>query len=58
MQRTSTPLFDEVIQIATPDCIRKRDMTLVRKLKNLQDYTERIEKLLDDAMSTLEDATK
>ena len=58
MQHTSTPLFDEVIQIATPDCVKRRDMTLIRKLKNLQTYTERIEKLLDDAMSTLEDATK
>ena len=58
MQRTSTPLFDEVIQIATPDCVKRRDMTLIRKLKSLQTYTERIEKLLDDAMSTLEDATK
>ena len=58
MPHTSTPLFDEVIQLATPDCVRRRDMTLVRKLKNLQEYTERIEKLLDDAMSTLEDATK
>ena len=58
MQHTITPLFDEVIQIATPDCVKRRDMTLIRKLKNLQTYTERIEKLLDDAMSTLEDATK
>ena len=58
MQHTCTPLFDEVIQIATPDCVKRRDMTLIRKLKNLQTYTERIEKLLDDAMSTLEDATK
>ena len=44
--------------MATPDCVKRRDMTLIRKLKNLQTYTERIEKLLDDAMSTLEDATK
>jgi len=44
--------------MATPDCVKRRDMTLIRKLKNLQEYTERIEKLLDDAMSTLEDATK
>jgi len=58
MQHTSTPLFDEVIQMATPDCIRNRDMTLVRKLKNLQEYTEHIEKLLDEAVSTLQDATK
>jgi hypothetical protein len=33
-------------------------MTLVRKLKNLQEYTEHIEKLLDEAMYTLQDATK
>jgi len=58
MQHTSTPLFDEVILMATPDCIRNRDMTLVRKLKNLQEYTEHIEKLLDEAMYTLQDATK
>jgi len=58
MQHTSTPLFHEVIQMATPDCVKRRDMTLIRKLKSLQTYTERIEKLLDDAMSTLEDATK
>jgi hypothetical protein len=58
MQHTSTPLFDEVIQLATPDCVRRRDMTLVRKLKDLQEYTERIEQLLDDAKSIIEDAAK
>ncbi|MGB1944876.1 MAG: hypothetical protein ACPHM0_04235 [Flavobacteriales bacterium] len=58
MQHTSTPLFQEVIQLATPDCVRRRDMTLVRKLKDLQEYTERIEQLLDDAKSIIEDAAK
>lgn len=58
MQHTSTPLFHEVIQLATPDCVRRRDMTLVRKLKVLQEYTERIEQLLDDAKSIIEDAAK
>jgi len=58
MQHTSTPLFEEVIQLATPDCVRRRDMTLVRKLKDLQEYTERIEQLLDDAKSIIEDAAK
>ena len=58
MEHTSTPLFQEVIQLATPDCVRRRDMTLVRKLKDLQEYTERIEKILDDAMSVIEDAAK
>jgi hypothetical protein len=58
MQHTSTPLFHEVIQLATPDCVRRRDMTLVRKLKDLQEYTERIEQLLDDAKSIIEDAAK
>jgi hypothetical protein len=33
-------------------------MTLVRKLKDLQEYTERIEQLLDDAKSIIEDAAK
>jgi len=58
MQHTSTPLFHEVIQLATPDCVRRRDMTLVRKLKDLQEYTERIEKILNDAMSVIEDAAQ
>jgi hypothetical protein len=58
MQHTSTPLFQEVIQLATPDCVRRRDMTLVRKLKDLQEYTERIEKILNDAMSVIEDAAQ
>ena len=55
MQYTSTQLFDEVIQLATPQCVTNRDMTLVRKLKNLQNYTQRIEQLLDDAKSILEE---
>jgi hypothetical protein len=33
-------------------------MTLVRKLKDLQEYTERIEQLLYDAKSIIEDAAK
>lgn len=55
MQHTSTPLFEEVIQLATPDCVRRRDMTLVRKLKDLQNYTERLEKIADDAVSILKE---
>ena len=38
-----TQLFDEVIQMATPYCIKDRDMTLVRKLKALQDLIEKTE---------------
>lgn len=40
---THTQLFDEVIQMATPYCIKDRDMTLVRKLKALQHKTQRVE---------------
>lgn len=40
---TINSLFDEVIQMATPYCIKDRDMTLVRKLKALQSRTERVE---------------
>ena len=58
MEHTVSPLFDEVIQLATPDCINRRDMTLVRKLKNLQEYTVRIEKILEDAKSIIEDHAK
>lgn len=58
MENTVSPLFDEVIQLATPDCINRRDMTLVRKLKNLQEYTVRIEKILEDAKSIIEDRAK
>jgi hypothetical protein len=49
MRHTSTPLFDEVIQMATPHCINGRDMTLVRKLKTLQEYTEKLEQLIDQS---------
>ena len=49
MKHTCTPLFDEVIQMATPHCINGRDMTLVRKLKNLQEYTEKLEQLIDQS---------
>jgi hypothetical protein len=58
MQHTSTPLFNEVIQMATPSCIERRDMTLVRKLKNLQEYTEKLESLLQEAHSVIKEATK
>lgn len=40
---TINSLFDEVIQMATPYCIKDRDMTLVRKLKNLQDLIDKTE---------------
>lgn len=53
MPSEMSPLFDEVIQLATPDCIKRRDMTLVRKLKELQNYTQRLERIADDAMNVL-----
>ena len=40
---THTQLFDEVIQMATPYCIKERDMTLVRKLKALQTLIDKTE---------------
>ncbi len=55
MEYTTTQLFDEVIQLATPDCVKRRDMSLVRKLKDLQNYTQRLEKIADDAMDILKD---
>jgi len=55
MEYTCTQLFDEVIQLATPDCIKRRDMSLVRKLKDLQNYTQRLEKIAEDALHTLKD---
>lgn len=55
MEHTSSPLFDEVIQLATPDCVKRRDMTLVRKLKELQNYTQRLERIADDAMDLLKE---
>ena len=55
MEYTATQLFDEVIQLATPDCVKRRDMSLVRKLKDLQNYTQRLEKIAEDALDTLKD---
>jgi len=55
MEHTCTQLFDEVIQLATPDCVKRRDMSLVRKLKDLQNYTQRLEKIAEDALDTLKD---
>jgi len=55
MEYTTTQLFDEVIQLATPDCVKRRDMSLVRKLKDLQNYTQRLEKIADDALDILKD---
>ena len=55
MEYTCTQLFDEVIQLATPDCVKRRDMSLVRKLKDLQNYTQRLEKIAEDALDTLKD---
>jgi hypothetical protein len=52
MQHTSE-LFNEVIQMATPYCIRERDMTLVRKIKNLQEYTEKLEGLLGESLDVI-----
>ena len=40
---THTQLFDEVIQMATPYCIKDRDMSLVRKLKALQTLIDKTE---------------
>ena len=55
MQHTISPLFDEVIQMATPHCIKDRDMTLVRKIKNLQEYTEKLEDLLQKAHNLIKE---
>ena len=55
MEYTTTQLFDEVIQLATPDCVKRRDMTLVRKLKDLQNYTQRLEKIAEDALYILKE---
>jgi hypothetical protein len=55
MEYTTTQLFDEVIQLATPDCVKRRDMTLVRKLKDLQNYTQRLEKIAEDAVDILKE---
>ena len=55
MEYTATQLFDEVIQLATPDCVKRRDMTLVRKLKDLQNYTQRLEKIAEDAVDILKE---
>jgi len=55
MEHTCTQLFDEVIQLATPDCIKRRDMSLVRKLKELQNYTQRLERIAEDALDILKE---
>ena len=55
MEYTTTQLFDEVIQLATPDCVKRRDMTLVRKLKDLQNYTQRLEKIAEDTIDFLKE---
>jgi hypothetical protein len=55
MEYTTTQLFDEVIQLATPDCVKRRDMTLVRKLKDLQNYTQRLEQIAEDALDILKE---
>lgn len=55
MKYTCTQLFDEVIQLATPDCIKRRDMSLVRKLKDLQNYTQRLERIAEDALDILKE---
>ena len=55
MEYTTTQLFDEVIQLATPDCIKRRDMTVIRKIKDLQNYTQRLEKIAEDAIATLKE---
>ena len=55
MEYTSSQLFDEVIQLATPDCIKRRDMTVIRKIKDLQNYTQRLEQIAEDAIATLKE---
>ncbi len=55
MEYTSTQLFDEVIQLATPDCIKRRDMTVIRKIKDLQNYTQRLEQIAEDAIATIKE---
>ena len=55
MEYTSTQLVDEVIQLATPDCIKRRDMTVIRKIKDLQNYTQRLEQIAEDAIATLKE---
>lgn len=55
MANVSTPLFNEVIQLVTPECINKGDMTLVRKIKALQDYTEKIEDLLTQSQNDVKE---
>lgn len=55
MEYTSTQLFDEVIQLATPDCIKRRDMSVIRKIKDLQNYTQRLEQIAEDAIAALKD---
>ena len=37
------PMFDEIIQLVTPLCIKERNMTIVRMLKHLQDNVETLE---------------
>ena len=37
------PMFDEIIQLVTPLCIKERDMTIVRMLKHLQDNVQTLE---------------
>ena len=55
MEYTSTQLFDEVIQLATPDCIKRRDMSVIRKIKDLQNYTQRLEQIAEDAIAALKE---
>ena len=55
MEYTSSQLFDEVIQLATPDCIKRRDMSVIRKIKDLQNYTQRLEQIAEDAIAALKD---
>jgi phage host-nuclease inhibitor protein Gam len=55
MEYTSSQLFDEVIQLATPDCIKRRDMTVIRKIKDLQNYTQRLEQIAEDAIAALKE---
>ena len=55
MEYTSSQLFDEVIQLATPGCIKRRDMTVIRKIKDLQNYTQRLEQIAEDAIAALKE---
>jgi len=55
MQHTSTPLFNELIQEMTPMCLVHEKLDLIRKVKNLQEYTEKLEQLIGEVMHDMKD---